>query len=78
MNSQPSVLASLPELLFHCLQHSRSLEAERDVLQGFFQRIGELHNHRHFFISYHLTLSLHNKGKIKLHKLIIIKCLMVK
>ena len=74
MNSQLVVLSSLPELLFHRSQHSWSLEAERDVLQGLFQRIGEFHSHRHFFTSYHLTLGLQDKERTTLHKLIIIKC----
>lgn len=78
MNSQLVVLSSLPELLFHCSQHTGSLEAERDVVQGFFQRIGEFHRHRHFFTSYRLTLGLQDKERTMLHKPIIIKCSMVK
>lgn len=77
-NSHLVVLSSLPELLFHRSQHAGSLEAERDVLQGLFQRIGEFHSHRHFFTSYHLTLGLQDKERTTLHKLIMIKCLTVK
>lgn len=65
------VLSSLPELLFHCSQHSRSLQADHDVLQGLFQRIGEFHNHRHFSTSYQFTFGLQDKERTMHQKLII-------
>lgn len=65
------MLSSLPELLFYCSQHSRSLKAERDVLQGLFQRIGEFHNHRRFFTSYQCTVGLQDKERTMHQKLII-------
>lgn len=68
------VFASIPELLFHCPQHTGALEAECGILQGLFQRVGELHNHRHFSVNDHLAFSLQNKVRIKLCKLVIIKC----
>lgn len=70
-NSQLVVLSSLPELLFYCSQHARSLEAECDVLQGLFQRIGEFHNHRHFFTSYQFTFGLQDKERTMNQKLLI-------
>lgn len=72
------VFASIPELLFHCPQHTGALKAECDVLQGLFQRVGELHNHRHFSINDHLAFSLQNKVRMKLCKLITVKCPTVK